>query len=124
MDSLNSVEKAWSMYTLSGFVTVDPSAFRTVPNDNVIPGMKNVYMPSAFHQLHCLKALQVLYTTATNSEIYDHDHKHTAHCFDYLRQGVLCGGDMTLESKGGTATHTCRSWTQIEQWQQKHLVGS
>lgn len=23
---------------------------------------------------------------------------HTAHCFDYVRQGIMCAGDLTIES--------------------------
>lgn len=25
-------------------------------------------------------------------------HGHVAHCFDYVRQGIMCAGDLTIES--------------------------
>ena len=47
---------------------------------------------------------------------------HIGHCLDYLRQGVMCAGDMAMEwprtepdgrrvaVDGWGATHVCRSW--------------
>jgi hypothetical protein len=34
---------------------------------------------------------------ASSSQVSDHESEHVAHCFDYLRQGIQCGGDMSLE---------------------------
>ncbi|KAJ5741014.1 hypothetical protein N7493_000886 [Penicillium malachiteum] len=131
VDSAEDVSKAWSVYTLPGFVTVDPAIYGLIPNNNVIQGQKNVYLLSAFHQLHCLKALQTMYTAlrdgASSHTISTHDTEHMSHCVDYIRQGVECAGDMTLEHVYGdgrerTSTHICRSWTEIEQWQRDHSV--
>ena len=48
---------------------------------------------------------------------------HTNHCFDYIRQGIQCAGDMTLEGPNRginsgiigdrTAHHSCRSWVSL-----------
>jgi len=47
---------------------------------------------------------------------------HVGHCIDYIRQGIMCAGDMSLEwpreepdgrrvaVDGWGAQHVCRSW--------------
>jgi hypothetical protein len=47
---------------------------------------------------------------------------HAGHCFEYLRQGIMCNGDMTLEwpklgangkrieVDGWEIPHVCKSW--------------
>jgi hypothetical protein len=47
---------------------------------------------------------------------------HINHCFDYIRQGIMCAGDMTIESTipkakdgknkvdGMGMIHQCKSW--------------
>ena len=75
---------------VAGFVTIrNPSAYGLIPNTNVIAAIDNIYIPSAFHQLHCLHALQLLYVTLQNSgrsgeAISPDDHKHMNHCLDYI----------------------------------------
>ena len=57
---------------------------------------------------------------------------HIAHCFDYLRQGILCGGDLTLEGNNtarfpgveipwGT-THRCVNWEAAREWADERTV--
>jgi hypothetical protein len=52
---------------------------------------------------------------------------HISHCFDYLRQSVLCAGDTTLEGRtyhedgseisiGWGSYHDCKDWSQIKEW--------
>lgn len=48
--------------------------------------------------------------------------EHVGHCFDYLRQGIMCAGDLALEWPRGVGVggdravdgwgvvHECRSW--------------
>lgn len=54
-----------------------------------------------------------------------HGEIHVNHCFDYLRQAILCNMDSTLEgsvTKGNHGTsgwevlHTCRSYTAGKAW--------
>lgn len=55
-----------------------------------------------------------------------HSHPlHVRHCFDYLRQSIMCSGDMTLETAlvhngqrqagvdGWNVTHQCKDWSAI-----------
>ena len=59
---------------------------------------------------------------------------HIAHCFDYLRQGILCAGDMTLEGNNsvtypgvdvpwGTA-HKCLDWSALIGWADDRTIWS
>ncbi|KAJ5528727.1 hypothetical protein N7527_002120 [Penicillium freii] len=51
---------------------------------------------------------------------------HLMHCFDYLRQAIMCFGDTTLEwlppppndtgSTGWGFEHTCRDYNAISEW--------
>lgn len=59
---------------------------------------------------------------------------HIGHCFDYLRQALMCAGDMTLEGAillsdgkvssagvdGWGVIHQCRSWDQAVSWTLEH----
>ncbi|PSN60133.1 hypothetical protein BS50DRAFT_640221 [Corynespora cassiicola Philippines] len=79
---------------------------------------------SMWHQIHCLNHIR---TVLING---DDGSDHTEHCFHYLRQGILCAADTTLEPGGvgmkkenggishpdeGTV-HTCRDWRQVHDW--------
>lgn len=52
---------------------------------------------------------------------------HITHCFDYLRQSIMCAGDTTLEGRtydsdgaeipiGWGSYHECKDWEQIKGW--------
>ncbi|KAI1345902.1 hypothetical protein F5Y01DRAFT_320303 [Xylaria sp. FL0043] len=53
---------------------------------------------------------------------------HMRHCIDYIRQGIMCGGDTTLEEvdkkvngvHGFGVQHTCVDWEQLRQWTNQH----
>jgi hypothetical protein len=58
---------------------------------------------------------------------------HVAHCFDYLRQALMCAGDMTIEharepplgqkrltTDGWGVTHQCRNWDEMLAWTLSH----
>jgi Mycotoxin biosynthesis protein UstYa len=86
-----------------------------------------------FHQLHCLMRIrETLFITKlainrTNAEKIDEDliepsMMHVYHCFDYIRQALMCAGDLTLEwprtekdgrrfaVDGWGVSHQCKSW--------------
>ncbi|OJJ45972.1 hypothetical protein ASPZODRAFT_97397 [Penicilliopsis zonata CBS 506.65] len=79
---------------------------------------------SMWHQMHCLNHIRAVLVNG------DDGSDHTAHCFHYLRQGILCAADTTLEpggtsmelangdkvAAGGGTVHTCRDWTQVYEW--------
>ncbi|KAI5927177.1 hypothetical protein F4810DRAFT_433128 [Camillea tinctor] len=105
------------------------------------------YSISMFHQLHCLGMIRESYYAMVRQErpdIYgqellsDEEQKetqrtHIGHCFDYIRQAIMCAGDLTLEGllktpsgelgssvDGWGITHQCRSWDQAVSWTQQH----
>ena len=61
-----------------------------------------------------------------------HPAAHVKHCFDYLRQALMCAADMTLEPlrppqrppqkgkilgvNGWGVEHTCRHWGEVRMW--------
>ncbi|KAM7208540.1 protein of unknown function (DUF3328) domain containing protein [Naviculisporaceae sp. PSN 640] len=143
------VERAWSAYNLPsmGFVHIpDPAYFNLKPNSGVVKGVENVYMISAMHQLHCLEKLQTMFVRLRQGAVPGvnvsgklgaaaaWEMNHQAHCFDYLRQGVICAADGTLESpdegpeagqsplRGWGVAHTCRSWDGLMAFRREHAV--
>jgi hypothetical protein len=57
---------------------------------------------------------------------------HINHCLDYLRQSIMCCGDMALEGQhttfpanfvgtdGWDATHVCKDYTQVLEHLERH----
>ena len=55
---------------------------------------------------------------------------HIAHCFDYVRQALMCAGDMSLESPvrangrvlvvGWDNPHECRNWDEMWRYLEDH----
>ncbi|EMD84701.1 hypothetical protein COCC4DRAFT_77040 [Bipolaris maydis ATCC 48331] len=85
-----------------------------------------------FHKLHCLIALREEFTKLSldsDRHLFFQGQKpesmaaelHLGHCFDFLRQGILCAADSTLEPLGpgytetdGTGvSHQCYDWTVL-----------
>ncbi|KAL6702402.1 hypothetical protein ACN47E_002195 [Coniothyrium glycines] len=79
---------------------------------------------SMWHQIHCLNHIRTMLIHG------DDGSNHTEHCFHYLRQGILCAADTTIEPGGVAmrkengeashpvvrAVHTCRDWRQVHDW--------
>lgn len=79
---------------------------------------------SMWHQMHCLNHIRAVLVNG------DDGSDHTEHCFHYLRQGILCAADTTLEPGGSSmelangdkvaagngTVHTCRDWRQVYEW--------
>jgi hypothetical protein len=114
----------------------NPEDYSLYPNRDVILGTQNIYMISAHHQLHCLKKLHIAMTllahppdNSTTEELLG-GVKHAEHCFNYLRQGILCAADSALEGPtpendllGYDVQHQCRKWDGeggLDEWRRKH----
>ncbi|KAK0643303.1 hypothetical protein B0T16DRAFT_415652 [Cercophora newfieldiana] len=89
---------------------------------------ESTFTTSMTHQLHCLHAIvRVVAAYASNQteRLPDEGPWHMAHCFDYLRQSIMCAGDVALEgqqttfpedmtgSDGWDAKHVCKDYGQI-----------
>lgn len=69
-------------------------------------------------------------TTDPTFEATTHGLWHISHCFDYIRQGVQCAGDMSLEWPiqvngeslvvGWNNPHECRSWDAAWRYMEAH----
>lgn len=89
-----------------------------------------------FHQLHCLIQIRTyLYTLIASVEMNSTEqvmeillapqNDHMFHCFDYIRQAIMCAGDMTIEwpreeadgkrfaVDGWGVPHLCKSWVSV-----------
>ncbi|KAK1961356.1 hypothetical protein LY78DRAFT_662176 [Colletotrichum sublineola] len=106
---------------------------------------------AVFHQLHCLDMIrQTLYEArpdfvahshndtnareshADHETAHDHNHSHgmyhIGHCFDLVRQSILCRPDLTIEvgdpAIGGVTgfgtEHQCVDWQQLMEWMRDH----
>ncbi|KAH8817349.1 hypothetical protein F5884DRAFT_874354 [Xylogone sp. PMI_703] len=105
---------------------------------------KQIYALAAFHQLHCLALMRAAWhtvldggTEALNHPVHIANNppghivtEHVEHCFDYLRQTIMCYSDTTLEpflesdgrtlksegSSGWGAVHMCRNFDKFASW--------
>ncbi|OJJ07031.1 hypothetical protein ASPVEDRAFT_88297 [Aspergillus versicolor CBS 583.65] len=88
---------------------------------------------AVFHQLHCLYLIRRSYYTSTpDSQGKDFDtgidrHPHVGHCFDYLRQSLLCSADSSLEPTNERVNgnprwgfdRQCRDYEDVRRWAEK-----
>ncbi|PKS08479.1 hypothetical protein jhhlp_004862 [Lomentospora prolificans] len=86
------------------------------------------YMVSLYHQLHCLSYLvehfQAGYSGMRLTEEIAH---HTAHCFDYIRQAIMCAADTSLEGQtefgpGWGSEHECKDYDAVLKWANEHAT--
>lgn len=79
-------------------------------------------MVTVFHQLHCLSYLAEHWQRGyMGVNLTDEVAHHTAHCFNYLRQGIMCSADTTLEGKtaagpGEGSEHECTDYDALLKW--------
>ncbi|KAI1378172.1 hypothetical protein F4677DRAFT_385256 [Hypoxylon crocopeplum] len=93
-----------------------------------------VVTSSMTHQLHCLYAIAEAYSALTSdtSRVPQETPWHLNHCFDYLRQGIMCCGDIALEgeqtsfpegfdgSDGWDAKHVCKNYDEVYNYLEKN----
>jgi hypothetical protein len=91
---------------------------------------------AVFHELHCLMHISsymdhlVIQIRNKDWDIDEYKLKHNDHCFNYVRNALLCCGDTTLEGQaqagtgdeniqgtdGTGAVHVCRNYDEISEW--------
>lgn len=105
-------------------------------------------MISVFHQLHCLVSrfdilkspyadinqyvTRASYFSARSGNLDEINNNHLMHCWDYLRQAIICAGDTTLEwiqappnntgSTGWGYQHVCKDYSAIFSWATEHRL--
>ncbi|QDS70405.1 hypothetical protein FKW77_009396 [Venturia effusa] len=116
-----------------GFVRVDEVDLREhdLPTPIVsTTGVKSVGT-SMMHGLHCLYLIMSEYDMlAMGQRQPDHDTWHFDHCIDYVRQLLLCGGDMALAGEthpmgvSGSdflnVPHVCKNQDEMFAWLEDH----
>lgn len=86
------------------------------------------FMMSVFHQLHCLSYLAEHFQQGYGGvELEEKVAHHSAHCFEYLRQGLMCNADTTLEGKTGAgpgegSEHECVDYDALLAWANEHAA--
>ncbi|KAM0723823.1 hypothetical protein Q7P37_000813 [Cladosporium fusiforme] len=129
-----------------GFVLI-PNAkdYSLPPGQPTEEGEGEIYDVSVFHQLHCLNHVRTFLFTLkssvdynTSSETYEHMLKpqedHVYHCFDYIRQALMCNADLTVEwprteengervaVDGWGVTHQCKNWDSVLDFMAKYRI--
>ncbi|KAF2104955.1 hypothetical protein NA57DRAFT_71154 [Rhizodiscina lignyota] len=122
----------------AGFIKVDePTRFGLsggFPLED-LPGTAEQYCISMFHQLNCLatlkRAFEIVKQSPRSSEP-DLLLEHAAHCWDYLRQAIMCAADLTLETAivkdgkmlssvdGWDSTHQCIDYGEVYAYAYEH----
>lgn len=125
------VLQAWNelMPVGMGFQNIrDPSLYHDLPTPIVWPNATGVvFTTSMTHQLHCLYAVVEVYSGLTsNTQLPEDHHWHMIHCFDYMRQAIMCSADIALEglettfpdhnggSDGWDSLHVCRDYGAVK----------
>lgn len=84
---------------------------------------------SLYHQLHCINGVRFAYVAARDGLFkrpVDRNaaFQHVNHCFDVLRQSLLCKADTTLiPTKSHNQTNAirhCRDWAQVREFVDKN----
>ncbi|KAH7094516.1 hypothetical protein FB567DRAFT_600114 [Paraphoma chrysanthemicola] len=83
-----------------------------------IPGKpgKGMYLLQAYHQLHCLRIVRSSLLSLHRSTSPQYTLHHILHCFDALRQHIMCHADNTPlyghgdGMAGDGQLHQCKDW--------------
>ena len=125
-----------------GFVRVENPSQHGLSGGYPLEEGSEGFETSMFHQLHCLSYLKSTMTAALSGDHGGHTQgngkdlaqrrDYANHCFEYLRQAVMCAGDLTLEKavvrngeivNGATTwnvTHECKDWRSMFEFADEH----
>lgn len=102
---------------------IRPAIHHSIPTERRLSNLKGrAFGISMFHQMHCLQMIRgaVLDNQRANS--------HTRHCFNLMRQAILCAADTTLDpldkvddnsnvgADGVGVVHQCKDWEKVYQY--------
>ncbi|KAK0621568.1 hypothetical protein B0T17DRAFT_617998 [Bombardia bombarda] len=109
----------------AAWASIIPIGRGFIHHPQLAPFISNI---AVFHELHCLHAVVIAYWTALESpalnvtEVPDWETStatriapfHVRHCFDYIRQALMCAADTNLEVVD-EETHLTNGWGQPKQ---------
>ncbi|TWU77376.1 hypothetical protein ED733_005896 [Metarhizium rileyi] len=132
-EPVGTAKEAWLSLIPKG------KGFIVVKNDTELPNMPGLRHPeqeqhacvAVFHQMHCLYITYAAYWNARAGNFDDIPPEHLIHCWDYLRQSIMCAGDTSLEwvhrldnppneTSGWGFQHTCKNFDAIFEWAEAH----
>ncbi|OAL00796.1 hypothetical protein IQ06DRAFT_275715 [Phaeosphaeriaceae sp. SRC1lsM3a] len=130
-----------------GYVQVkDPENYNNLPHPIHDYPSHAVYTTSMTHQLHCLYTVIEAYNTMkvmVESPLKNIDPIkmpwHINHCFEYMRQAIMCAGDVALEgaattfpageggedrggSDGWDARHVCKDYGEVYKYLEERTM--
>ncbi|TEA18565.1 Oxidase ustYa [Colletotrichum sidae] len=131
----SSIQDNWLSIVPKGLGYLDvtnPQRYGNLPAPLPEFAPRSVFTTSMTHQLHCLYAILEGYAGLVvngSAEVDQHSHLpegteganepwHLQHCFEYLRQAIMCSGDVALE---GTQTTFPAGFTGSDGWDAKHV---
>ncbi|KAF2851591.1 hypothetical protein T440DRAFT_447799 [Plenodomus tracheiphilus IPT5] len=143
--SINATKQHWLdlMPRGDGFIDVPEYKSYTLPPPMHYPETpgQEVYAIALFHQLHCLMSISgfmdklVMQIRQRDFTLSEGEVDHNDHCFNYLRNAIMCCGDTTLEGQsqapmfkdtpatdGNGAVHICRNYDEIAAWAVQHKL--
>ncbi|OAL49065.1 hypothetical protein IQ07DRAFT_512276 [Pyrenochaeta sp. DS3sAY3a] len=143
--SINATKQSWIdlMPQGGGFLAVSSPTSHTLPPPMHFPqtGSSDIYALAVFHQLHCLMHISAFMDTLVmklrnrDFALNEGEIGHNDHCFNYLRNALMCCGDTALEGQaqaemfhgvagtdGTGGMHVCRNYDQIVGWAEKMRV--
>ncbi|ERF70771.1 hypothetical protein EPUS_09484 [Endocarpon pusillum Z07020] len=126
-----AVDAAWeALQPTHGIVAVDSqwADERQLLPSMELPGdtSKRVYILEAYHMLHCLKILRKTFYQILRRESTTFKLQHSNHCFDALRQNIMCNADDTplytwnRRTAGDGQPRKCRDWNILRDWASEH----
>lgn len=137
-----SVENAVMIFSDENHLDINAGAhwMSTIPRGNgwvLLGPNKTAYAVAMYHQLHCLNIMRYDLTVSKAGIAADQTTlNHAHHCYNYLRQSILCKADGTLEpsrqivlsdgrigsaASGSGVTHVCRNWAQIRRYMEDNF---
>ncbi|KAM7220099.1 protein of unknown function (DUF3328) domain containing protein [Rhypophila decipiens] len=123
-----TVNAAWKHLVSVGMYSLTTEEYAHLGLEtSIVPGQKDEHIITleVFHQLHCLNYLRKRAYGIVPGEATEHGQRaHLAHCVDYLRQVLMCHGDLTPITLRYNQTtdfvepnfrirHTCRNFDMI-----------
>ncbi|KAI3325011.1 hypothetical protein HD806DRAFT_491733 [Xylariaceae sp. AK1471] len=135
------LDQAWHDLLNAENIILEPEVMRhygrehigvAVPEGGGFLGTLNVY-----HELHCLKRIhQFVYSDHYFADFTPRQHElnrlHNEHCIDFLRQSVMCHGDVglityewhddSLIPVANATSHQCVNWEKLDRWTKERTV--
>ncbi|KAL6702785.1 hypothetical protein ACN47E_000969 [Coniothyrium glycines] len=141
----NETQQAWLSIVPEGLGYVhvrEPAQHDDLPRPLHDYPDQTVFTTSVTHQLHCLYTILAAHHSPARTPAQPATpprHWHVTHCFEYLRQAVMCAGDVALEgaattfpagadgrdqggSDGWDAKHVCRDYGEVYAYLEREAV--